>query len=108
MPPKKQIIGVWRITQTEQWESDYLDMVAPAHITFQPRGQGDFAFGALQATLDWRFADDRFDFSFQGTDEGTEINGRGYAEFTGPRQLAGRIFFHLGDESGFNAVKKSQ
>ena len=54
--------------------------------------------------LDWRYDDliQRVDFTFEGSDEGTEVTGRGWAKAEG-KQLVGQIVFHLGDESGFSA-----
>lgn len=34
----------------------------------------------------------------------TEVGGRGYAELSNG-ELTGRIYFHLGDDSAFRAVK---
>jgi len=90
----------------EQWDQDFVDLVAPGHITFATGGRGQFCFGAVDATLDWRPdpTGKRVDFSFEGFDEGDEVSGRGWAELSSGK-LAGRIIFHLGDESGFVAKK---
>ena len=57
----------------------------------------------LPALLDWRDGEDRLDFSFQGFDEGDEVNGRGWVIVE--VKLVGHIVFHMGDESGFTARK---
>ena len=41
-----------RIVAADLWESDYLDLVEPAALVVQADGQGEIAFGALQASLD--------------------------------------------------------
>ncbi len=101
---KSTFIGRWRIVQMEQWDQDFVDLVAPGHLTLSAGGRGELCFGAIDANLDWRVdaAANRVDFSFEGFDEGDEISGRGWAELNGAT-LTGRIFFHLGDESGFVA-----
>jgi len=44
------------------------------------------------------------DFTFEGSDEGDQVSGRGWAKIEG-KQMVGQIVFHLGDESGFTAKK---
>jgi len=58
------------------------------------------------AALDWRYdaSIDRVDFTFDGSDEGDQVSGRGWAKTEG-KQLVGQIVFHLGDESAFKAKK---
>lgn len=103
---KSSFIGRWRITEMEQWDQAFIDLVAPGHLTPSPGGRGLLCFGAVEATLDWRADADgkRMDFSFEGFDEGDEISGRGWAHLDG-MTLTGRIFFHVGDESRFVARK---
>lgn len=93
----------------EQWDQDFVDLVAPGHITFASGGGGQLCFGAVEANLDWRPdpTGKRVDFSFEGFDEGDEVSGRGWAESSGGR-LTGRIVFHLGDDSGFVAEKSGK
>jgi hypothetical protein len=33
--------GTWWIIETELWDVDALDLVEPAHVTFDPSGLGD-------------------------------------------------------------------
>ncbi len=35
-----EFLGAWRIVEMEVWDRDYLDLVVPAHITFEPGGLG--------------------------------------------------------------------
>jgi len=105
---KAAFLGKWRILEMDQWDQDYIDMEESGHVTFQKGGSGGFHFGCVDASLDWRYDDslDRVDFSFEGFDEGTEVNGRGWAKIEGNgKQLVGQIVFHEGDESGFKARK---
>ena len=64
--------------------------------------------GCVDASLDWRYDDslDRVDFTFVGSDEGTEVSGRGWAKMEGKgKQMIGQALFHQGEESGFKAKK---
>ena len=90
----------------EQWDMDYIDMEEPGHITFKKDGSGGFHFGCVDAALDWRYdvSIDRADFTFDGSDEGTEVSGRAWAKVKG-KQMVGQIVFHQGDESGFKAKR---
>jgi hypothetical protein len=105
---KPSFVGRWRIVEMERWDRDFLDLVAPARITFDSGGRGELHFGAVDLTLDWRAADrgNRVDFTFEGFDEGDEVSGRGWAELDG-NKLTGKILFHMGDESGFTARKSA-
>jgi len=74
--------------------------------SFEKRGEGDLHFGCFDASLDWRYDDslDHVDFNFVGSDEGTEVSGRGWAKMEG-KQMIGQALFHQGEESGFKAKK---
>jgi hypothetical protein len=103
---KAAITGKWKIVEMDQWDLEFIDMTEPGHITFKTGGAGQLHFGCVDAALDWRQdpGSDRVDFSFQGFDEGDEVNGRGWVKVEG-KMMVGRIVFHLGEESGFRAQK---
>jgi hypothetical protein len=105
----KSFLGNWRITETELWDLDALDLVAPAMLSLKPRGVGHIAFIAIEAQLDYRVVMrdglPGIEFSFQGFDEGDEVMGRGWAILQGT-QLQGRLFFHQGDDSSFVAQRE--
>ena len=90
----------------EQWDQDFVDLEEPGHITFKKGGSGDFHFGCVDASLDWHYeaSIDRVDFTFDGFDEGHQVDGGGWAKIEG-KQLIGQIVFHAGGESGFKANK---
>jgi hypothetical protein len=101
--------GVWRITEMSEWDQDFVDLVAPGHLTVEPDGIGGFAFGAVEADIDCRAEQagdqERIAFSFVGWDEGDEVCGRGWAIVAG-HDMEGWFGFHLGDESSFKAKRQ--
>jgi hypothetical protein len=104
---KGAYIGVWRISHTDLWDREDLDLVEEAHISFRRGGQGELVICALHATIDWELRGKHAEFSFQGFDDGTEVTGRGYAQVAESDKLHGRLNFHLGDKPTFRAEKKS-
>lgn len=71
---------------------------------------GEFQFGMVQGELGGRVetidGKPRFDFSWSGFDENDPMSGRGWLRVEGD-QAEGRIFIHLGDDSGLKAVRQS-
>ena len=104
--PKRLLTGVWRIVDTELWDLDDLDLLEPAHLILEPDGLGALRLLAIEADLDYRIVERdgcaAVEFSFEGSDEGDQISGRGWAILDG-EQLRGRLFLHRGDDSGFTA-----
>ncbi len=84
--------GTWRIVEMEVWDREYLDLVVPAHITFESDGLGEFQFGTVQGWLDCRFAAGRVEFSWEGLSDGDTVSGRGWGAISEAGKLEGRIF----------------
>ena len=103
---RRLLTGVWRIVDTELWNLDDLDLLEPAQLTLKPDGLGTLRLLAIEADLDYRIVErdgcPAVEFSFEGSDEGDQISGRGWAILDG-EQLRGRLFLHRGDDSGFTA-----
>lgn len=101
-------VGNWRITEMEAWDVEYFDMEVPAYLTIRKDLSGDFQFGLVQAQLDGKIesadAASPLVFTWSGFDENDPVNGRGWLTANGD-QAEGRIFIHLGDESGFTAER---
>jgi hypothetical protein len=105
---RRSLIGRWRIVEMDLWERDDLDLVGPAFIEFRPDRTGSFGFIAVTGWMDCRSApvdDAGVEFSWEGADEGDQVTGRGSAALQNDRTLHGRIYIHLGDESGFRAER---
>ena len=77
-----QLLGKWRIIEADTWDCDYLDLVQPAYIVFGKNGRGEFAFSAIEATLELEYAPRIVFFNWTGFDEGDEVSGSGSAELT--------------------------
>jgi hypothetical protein len=106
-----RIAGRWRITEADLWDCDALNLVAPAFIEFAKDGSGRFGFIAVQGEMGCRETerDGRpgVEFSWEGNDECDPVSGRGWAVLEKDGSLRVRIFFHLGDDSGFTAVREA-
>lgn len=100
--------GAWEITSTELWDKDALDLVAQAQIRFDAC-HGELAMIAVHGWLDCRYLErdgrPAVEFSWEGEDEGDQRCGRGWAVLKPDGTLQGRLFFHMGDDSAFSAVR---
>ena len=105
----RSMIGTWRITQTELWDREALDLVEPAFVRFEADQFGELAMIALRADIDFRLetkaAPPRVDFSFMGDDDGSPCAGRGWATLGDDDVLRGRLYLHRGDDSAFEAER---
>ena len=101
--------GTWRITSTELWDTEALDMMQPAFIKFDDESIGSFGMIVISAGIDCRFGtrDGKpfVEFTFDGDDDGHPCTGRAWGVIEGDGKLRGRMFIHLGDDSGFVAER---
>jgi hypothetical protein len=104
----KPFIGKWSIFEMEAWDQEYVNMEVPGHFTFKKDGTGHFQFGLVQGGMDCRVETvglrERIEFSWVGQDELDPASGRGWAVIEN-KELHGRIFFHMGDDSEFEAKR---
>jgi len=104
-----EYIGSWRITEMSNWDRDYIDEVAPGRLVIKANRTGTLTFGLVQAELDCRMEDvgvaEHLAFTFAGSDEMEKTSGHGWAVAIGSK-LEGRLYFHLGDNSTFNARRE--
>jgi hypothetical protein len=109
--PSNPFRGKWRITATALWARADLDEFASAHITFGADRQGELAFVAIEADIDYRVGKrdgkPAAEFSWQGSDDGQPISGRGWA-LLDDHQIVGRLFIHQGDETTFTAKRSTR
>src|SRR5256885_11896116 len=101
----KAFVGRWRIVEMDVWDSDFLDLVEEAHLTFEGKSDGEIAFGALKGFLDVRYgARDGSacaEFSWEGHDENDPACGRGPAIICTAGRLVRHFYLPNGDHSGF-------
>jgi len=106
---EKHLHGDWRITSTEVWDRDALDLVRPAFIRFEDDHVGGFGMIAIQGGLHWYYGerDGRplVEWTWEGEDEGDLRSGRGWAVLGPDDMLRGRMFIHLGDDTAFVAER---
>ena len=109
MPESGKVVGRWRITEMDNWDQEAVDLVEPVLIEFDEDGLGELGFIAVTGELDCRDAnrDGRpgVEFSWQGSDEGDDVSGRGWAALNPDGTLEGHLYFHLGDDSAFRAER---
>lgn len=102
-PAGCQLIGRWRIVEADLWDRDYLDLVEPAYIIFNQDGRGEFAFGAMNATMELEYARRIVFFTWFGFDEGDEMTGSGSAELGDDETVEIELSFHDGDDAVLKA-----
>jgi hypothetical protein len=100
-----QLIGRWRIVEADLWDRDYLDLVEPAYMTFNKDGRGEFAFGAMNATMELEYARRIVFFTWAGFDEGDEMTGSGSAELGDDGTVEIELSFDDGDDAVFKAQR---
>jgi len=102
-------VGKWHIYQMEMWDEDYFNMATQAFIEIKKNRTGSFQFGLVRGDIDGENAKtgakSRFEFTWEGDDEGTPVSGSGWLEFLDEDNLNGRIKFHSGDSSKFKASR---
>jgi hypothetical protein len=99
-----ELIGRWRIVGADLGDRAYLDLVEPAYMAFAKNGRGEFAFGAVNATMELGYGQRIVFFNWTGFDEGDEICGSGSAELEDDGSVEIELAFHNGD----NAILKAR
>lgn len=106
---KNNFVGKWRIVEMDVWDTEYIDMEVPAFLAIKPDGSGSFQFGLVQGEIDGEMVEypsgKRFEFTWEGEDEGEPMSGSGWLEVKNTREAIGTIRIHRGDVSGFVARK---
>jgi hypothetical protein len=105
---KSPLGGRWRITLMEMWDQSFVDAEVDGYIEFGPDGLGSFQFGYVSGNIDYREGTRDgvpcVEWSWEGYDEMDPASGRGWAVLK-DNNLHGRIYFHNGDDSGFEATQ---
>lgn len=106
------LIGTWRIVEMDLWDLKAIDLVGPGFIEFAEDRTGRFGFIAVEGWMDCRHGErdghPSVEFTWEGDDDGDHVSGRGWATLEDGGSLRGHIYFHLGDDSSFRAVRADE
>jgi hypothetical protein len=112
---KAEFSGRWRLSWTRVWSKDALDLVEPAFIEFKRESGAELGSFAMIAMTGWlhcyyglRYGHPAVEFTWQGSDEGDERCGRGWAVLEHDGKLRGHLFIHCGDDTEFVAEREPQ
>ncbi|MGD2249044.1 MAG: hypothetical protein PVF58_11615 [Candidatus Methanofastidiosia archaeon] len=101
--------GVWHIYEMEMWDRDYFNMEVQAYIKIRPNRLGNFQFGLVSGEIDGKIVTypdgDRFEFTWEGCDEGDPLSGSGWIKMKEEDVIEGEFRIHLGNDSTFSAQR---
>ncbi|MBE9563222.1 MAG: hypothetical protein IMF12_10215 [Proteobacteria bacterium] len=104
-----KIIGKWKITEMEQWNSDFINAQGMGYFEFNDTNQGSFIFGYVEGDISFRKYETgeklEIKYSWSGQDEMDEASGQGSFELINDDEIYGIICFHEGDESWVKAKR---
>ena len=103
MVARADVVGKWRIMESEAWPRAHLDLCGPAFLCIDASGRGAMPFGALTASVDGEFTPSGIDFEWNGADVGEQVTGTGWADQRDDGRLAGEIAYDNGDDTPFIA-----
>jgi hypothetical protein len=105
---RSSILGRWRITETTECAPELTDPEVEGSLEFKPGRNGEFEFGHVHGTLDYRTSEwhdqPAVEFSWEGTARMNPAHGRGWAVLDGD-EIEGTFFIHGGEEAHFRAVR---
>ena len=90
----------------EVWGKDFLDLMGPARIAIDARGQGEFSFGCVNGAFSALGVQGSLISRWTGNDEMDEASGEISIDFEPDGSLTGEICLNGGDESEFRAVPR--
>ncbi|MDG5973024.1 hypothetical protein JAGODDHD_03794 (plasmid) [Sphingomonas paucimobilis] len=93
------LAGRWRIVEAAAWPREHLDLCGPAFLRIDPDGTGEMACGALTAAVNAGFTTSGIEFDWNGSDEGDQIQGNGWADLCEDGSLEGEIAYDNGDQT---------
>jgi hypothetical protein len=93
------LIGRWRIIKADLWDRNHLDLCGPAMITIKANGTGEINFGVLTAALDVAYSCDDIGFTWNGYEEGDQVEGEGDAEIRKDGSILITFSYRNGDEA---------
>lgn len=105
IPPEYR--GWWRITETSQWSSKFLDSLGPAVVSLT--GYGDrLRMHCLLAYVNTKPTKTGISFAWEGAWEYDPMSGTGRVTVSKDGRLKGTIRIKDGDSSTFIAVRTEE
>jgi hypothetical protein len=104
---ERTLVGRWRIVQSDRWERDELDAIAPAMMVVREDGWGGIAFGTMHADLEVQYGEGTIFFTWAGFDELAQAAGFGCAELLDDGTLEIDFTFDHGREAVLKAERVS-
>ena len=108
----RTVLGAWRIVEMDLWDRESIELMGPAPMEFGGDDTGQFRFIAVEGSMDCRHeqrdGSPYVGFSWEGDDDGEPAHGRGWATLANNGSLHGHMYFHMGDDSAFRAVRADQ
>ena len=99
--------GWWRITETSQWSSRFLDSLGPALLSLN--GHDDrLRMHCLVAYVNWKPTKTGVSFTWEGAWEYDPVSGSGRVTLSKDGRLKGSIRIKDGDSSTFVAVRTAE
>lgn len=80
-----------------QQDREHLDLCGPAMITINANRTGEISFGALTAALDIAYSRDDIGFTWNGSEEGDQVEGDAEIRKDGSIQIT--FSYYNGDEA---------
>lgn len=106
----EDIVGKWNIQEMEMWDGDYIHMETQAYIQFEENKTGEFQFGLVTGYFSgdvYKIGnEERFEFTWEGSDEYDQIFGFAWVKIASKGRLEGEFRFHNGDNSKFSAINE--
>lgn len=97
------LLGKWQITDIKLWDAEFIDLLGPGSIQFDPDGGGEFACGAVQGGLDCHFGTDSIHFNCEASDDIDHARRDHDADLEQDGTITREIPFHRGDQSTLTA-----
>jgi hypothetical protein len=101
------LVGRWRIVKADLWGRDHLELCGPAMIIINANGTGDTSFGAMTASLDIAYSSHDVGFTWDGCEEGDQVEGEGGAEIQKDGSLLINFAYRHGDKAVLIAKRTS-
>jgi len=104
MKKENKYSGVWRISEMENWDQDFIDLVVDGNFRFLENGTGTFEFGCVYGKINYKIKS-KLEFSWEGYDEHDEANGHGWCQIKNINEIEGHLYFHGCDDSSFKCKR---